>query len=119
MYWPRFGTSRPSSLSIASAKACSWFIGADVVEPVEIWDRLQIGLVFDQLLGAAMQKADMRIDTRHDLAVEIEDETQHAMRGGVLRSEIDRDLWIFVRSRLVHHAFFSVPRSEWRVANSE
>ncbi len=27
----------------------------DIVEPVEIRDRLQIGLVLDQLLGAAMQ----------------------------------------------------------------
>ena len=34
----------------------------DVVEPVEIGDRLQIGLVFDQLLGAAMEQADMRIE---------------------------------------------------------
>ena len=31
----------------------------DVVESIEIRERLEIGLVFDQLLGAAMEQADM------------------------------------------------------------
>ena len=48
----------------------------DIVEPVEIGDRLQIGLVLDQLLGAAMEQADMRIDARDDLAVQIQDQAQ-------------------------------------------
>jgi hypothetical protein len=29
--------------------------GGDVIEPVEIWDRLQVSLCFNQLLGAPMQ----------------------------------------------------------------
>jgi hypothetical protein len=33
-----------------------------VIEPVEIRHRLKVGLVLDQLFGAAMQQADMRID---------------------------------------------------------
>ena len=66
------GDVQPSSFSAARQKACSWFIGRDVVEPVEIADRLQVGLVLDQLLGAAMQEADMRIDALHHLAVELE-----------------------------------------------
>jgi hypothetical protein len=40
-----------------------------VIKPVEIWDALQIGLVLDQLLGAAVQAADMRIDALDDLAI--------------------------------------------------
>ncbi len=64
----------------------------DIVEPVEIRDRLQIGLVLDQLLGAAMQKTDMRIDARDHLAVQFQDETQHAMRGRMLRPEIDGEV---------------------------
>jgi hypothetical protein len=51
----------------------------DVVEPVEIGQRLQIGLVLDQLLGAAMQQADMRIDALDDLAVELQHQAQHAV----------------------------------------
>ncbi len=64
----------------------------DIVEPVEIGDRLQIGLRFDQLLGAPMQQPDMRIDTLDHLAVEFEHETQHAMGRRVLRPEIDGEI---------------------------
>ena len=64
----------------------------DVVEPVEIRDRLQIGLVLDQLLGAAMQQPDMRIDPLDDLAVELEHEAQHAVRGRMLRPEVDGEV---------------------------
>ena len=61
----------------------------DVVEPVEIRHRLQVGLVLDQLLGAAMKQPDMRIDALDDLAVELQHQTQHAVRRRVLRPEID------------------------------
>ena len=61
----------------------------DIVEPVEIGHRLQVGLVFDQLLGAAMQQPDMRIDALDDLAVEFQHQPQHAMRRRMLRPEVD------------------------------
>ena len=64
----------------------------DVIEPVEIRDRLQIGLVLDQLFGAAMQQADMRIDARNDFAVEFQHQTQHAVRRRMLRSEVDGEV---------------------------
>ena len=64
----------------------------DVIEPVEIRQRLEIGLVLDQLLGAAMKQPDMRIDALHHLAVELEHEPQHAMGGRMLRAEIDGEL---------------------------
>jgi hypothetical protein len=44
-------------------------------------------LRLDQLLGAAMQQADMRIDALDHLAVELEHEAQHAVRGRMLRAE--------------------------------
>jgi hypothetical protein len=53
-----------------------------IVQPVEIGQRLQIGLVFDQLFGAAMQQADMRIDTRDNFTVQFSDHAQHAVGGG-------------------------------------
>ena len=64
----------------------------DVVEPVEIADRLQIGLVLDQLLGAAVQEPDVRIDALDHLAVELEHEAEHAVRRRVLRTEVDGEL---------------------------
>ena len=63
-----------------------------VVETVEIGQRLEIGLVLDQLLGAAVKQADMRVDALDDLAVELEHEAQHAVRRRVLRPEIDGEL---------------------------
>ncbi len=63
-----------------------------IVEPVEVRHGLKIGLVFDQLLGAAMQQPDMRIDAGADLPVEFEHEAQHAMRRGVLRPEVNREV---------------------------
>ena len=61
----------------------------DVVEPVEIRQRLQVGAVLDQLLGAAMQQPDMRVGSLHHLAVHLEHQPQDAVRGRVLRAEID------------------------------
>ena len=64
----------------------------DVVEPVEIRDRLQVGLGLDQLLGAAMEQPDMRIDALDHLAVELEHQPQHAVRGRMLRAEVDGEV---------------------------
>src|SRR5262245_65779932 len=46
----------------------------DVIEPVEIRNCLQIGLVFDELLGAAVEKTDVRIDALDYLTVELQNE---------------------------------------------
>jgi hypothetical protein len=45
--------------------------------------------LLDQLLGAAVQQADMRIDALDDLAVELQHQAQHAVRRRVLRAEVD------------------------------
>src|SRR5262245_26960527 len=71
----------------------------DVVEPVEIGQGLQIGLVFDQLLRPAVKQPDVRIDALDDLAVELEHEAQYTVGGRVLRPEIDGEI---AERRLVH-----------------
>ena len=45
--------------------------------------------MLDQLLGAAMQQADVRVDALDDLAVELQHEPQHAVGRGMLRPEVD------------------------------
>ena len=92
MSWARFGTVTPTSFSTASAIGVLLVHRRDVVEPVEIGQRLEIGLVLDQLLGAAMQQPDMRIDALDHLAVELEHEAEHAVRRRMLRAEIDGEL---------------------------
>jgi hypothetical protein len=63
-----------------------------IVEPVEIGHRLEIGLVLHQLFGAAMQQADMRIDALDHLAVQFQHKAQNAVRGRMLRAEIDVEI---------------------------
>ena len=41
--------------------------------------------MLDQLLSAAMEKPDMRIDALHNLAIELEHKTQYAVRRRALR----------------------------------
>ncbi|MDT4864965.1 hypothetical protein D3C80_275060 [compost metagenome] len=60
-----------------------------VVEAVEIRQGLKIGLRFHQLLGAAMQQTDMRIDAFYDLAVKFKNKTQNAVRSRMLRAEVN------------------------------
>ena len=73
-----------------------------VVEPVEVGHRLQIGLVLDQLLGAAMQQADVRIGALDGLAVHLQHQAQNAVRRRVLRPEVHRDV---LDLRLGHQLF--------------
>ncbi len=61
----------------------------DVVEPVEIGQVLQVGAAFHQLLGAAMQKPDMRVATLDHLAVKLQHEAKNTVRRRVLRAEVD------------------------------
>ena len=63
----------------------------DVIEPVEIGHVLEVGARLHQLLGAAMEQPDMRIDALDDLAVEFEHEAQDAVGCGMLRPEVDRE----------------------------
>ena len=64
----------------------------DVVETIEVRNGLQIGLRLDQLFGSAMQKTDMRINALDDFAVQFQNQTQHAVRGGMFRTEVDREV---------------------------
>ncbi len=48
----------------------------DIVKPVQVGHVLQIGARLHQLLGAAMEQADMRIDALDHLAIEFEHEAE-------------------------------------------
>jgi hypothetical protein len=48
--------------------------------------------VFDQLLGAAVKKADVRIDALDHLTVEFQYQTQYAVSRRMLGPEIEREI---------------------------
>lgn len=73
--------------------------GRDIIEPIEIGQRLKVSLVFDQLLGAAMKKTDVRIDPRDNFSIELEYEPQYAMRRRMLWPKVQREI---ARTRLGH-----------------
>jgi hypothetical protein len=61
MYWARSGTSTPSSFLHRQAVGVLVAHHRDVVEAVQIGQRLQPGAGLGQLLGGAVQQADVRI----------------------------------------------------------
>jgi hypothetical protein len=63
-----------------------------VIKTVEVGNGLQIGLGFDQFLRTSVQQSYMWINTSNHFAVKLKDETQHPVRGGMLRPEVDREV---------------------------
>jgi hypothetical protein len=59
-----------------------------VVEAVHVRHRLQVRARFSELFGRAVQQADVRVGALDDFAVELEHQAQHAVRGRVLRAEV-------------------------------
>ena len=84
---------------------------ADIVEPVEVGQVLQVGPRLHQLLGAAVQEPDMRVAALDDLAVKLEHKPKNPMRRRVLRAEVDVEVadLLFARQRIVELAVHHDP----------
>ena len=63
-----------------------------VVHPIRVGDELAVGEVLADLLGTAVQVADVRLHFRHDLAVGPKHEPEHAVRAWMLRPHVDEHL---------------------------
>jgi hypothetical protein len=50
------------------------------------------GLPFGHFFGRAMVKSDIRNDIDDDLAFELNDQSQHTVRAGVRRTEVQKDV---------------------------
>ncbi len=73
---------------------------ADVLERVEVADRLVVVGVLAQLLDAAMEVAEHRVEVDDLLAVELEDDPEHAVGRGVLGPHVDEHLAVAERVEL-------------------
>ena len=62
----------------------------DVVDALGVRDALPPRLVLHVLLEAGVEVADHRFDAGHVLAVEVDDQAEHAVRRRVVRAEVDR-----------------------------
>lgn len=61
----------------------------DIVQTVEVGQRLQVCLVLDQLLSTTVQQTDVGICADNLLSVQLQNQTQHTVGGWVLRAEVD------------------------------
>lgn len=61
----------------------------DVVQTVKVGQGLQICPVLDELLCATVQQADVGVGAHNLLAVELQDQAQHAVGGRMLGTEVD------------------------------
>src|SRR4051812_34488434 len=64
----------------------------DVVEPIPVGRDHRILPVLGDLLHAAMQESDVAIKINDGLAIEPQDDTQHAVRRRVLRPHVENHL---------------------------
>jgi hypothetical protein len=63
--------------------------GGHVIHAVHVGVELRIRAVFGDLLHAAVQVADDAIRPQDFFAIQLEDDSQHSVRGGVLRSHVE------------------------------
>ena len=72
----------------------------DVIHPLDKGDDLPVALVLAGLFDPGVDIADHRPHVAHDLAFEVDDQPQHAVRGGVVRPDVHgHDLATAIRSR--------------------
>ena len=62
----------------------------EVVHPLDDGDHLPVGLVLGGLLDPGVDVADDRLDVAHDLALERREQPQHAVGGGVVGPDVER-----------------------------
>ena len=65
----------------------------EIIQPVRVRDKLVVLHVLGDLLVAAMQVTDMRRRFRHDLAIQLQLEAQHAVRRRVRRAHVEHHLF--------------------------
>ena len=73
---------------------------ADVLERVEVGDRVVVVGVLAELLDAAMEVAEDRIEVDDLLALELQDDPEHAVGRRVLGSHVDEHLAVAERVEL-------------------
>ena len=87
-----------------------------VVHAVHVGIEHGVGAVLGDLLHAAMQVADDALGAQNFFAVELQDDAQHAVRGGVLRAHVDDEFVGVEKGLLVLFQFEMGVRSIGRVS---
>lgn len=72
-----------------------------IVETIHVRHGLQVGLLFGQLFGGAVQQADMRVGALDDFAIHLQHQAQHTVRG--------RMLWPKVQGVVLNLSHYFIP----------
>ena len=89
-YCARLGTSTLEQRLDGAAEGHRVEVVGEVVHPLDDRDDLPVGLVLGGLLDAGVDVADDRLEVAHDLALERDQQAQHAVGGRVVRAEVQR-----------------------------
>jgi hypothetical protein len=71
----------------------------EVVDPLGVRDPLPPGFLLHVLLEAGVEVADHGLEPDHLFAVQIDDQTEHAVRRGVVRPEVDLEDVVLLAER--------------------
>jgi len=61
----------------------------DIVESVKVWQGLEVCPVLDELLCASVQQSNVGVGAHNLFTVQLENQTQHTVGGGMLGTEVD------------------------------
>jgi hypothetical protein len=61
----------------------------DVIKSIKVRQSLEICLVLDQLLSTSVQQTDVGVGSDDLFTIELENQTQHAVGSGMLRTKVD------------------------------
>jgi hypothetical protein len=84
-------TAPRSSADVASQKRCDAIRFSSRWIPLDERDDLPVRLVFARLLDAGVEVADDRLHLADVLALQRAQQAQHAVGGGMVRPEVDRE----------------------------
>ncbi|GMT36090.1 hypothetical protein PFISCL1PPCAC_27387, partial [Pristionchus fissidentatus] len=87
----------------------------DVVQTIHVRESLRVGLVLDEFLSRSMQKTNVRNGFDDNLSFQFENESEHSVSCGMLRSEVENhvleNLLTFLPIESVAHHRFAVHQS--------
>ena len=89
-YWARLRHLDLEQRLDGAAERVRVEVVGEVVHPLDDGDGLPVALVLGGLLDAGVDVADDRLDVAHDLAVERDEQPQHAVGRRVVRADVER-----------------------------
>ncbi len=100
-YWARRGNLQLEQLLDGADERFGVEVVGEVVHPLHERDHLPVRLLLARLLDPGVDVAHHRVEVPDDLALERDQEPEHAVRGRVVRAHVDREELLLALERRV------------------